>query len=249
MKKIIILSVVSILFSANLWADTLIFKSGKTVDGDIKSITGNTVTMDISGVTEMTYDLSEIESINGKPIMAEDVESAPAQLKEPQSKIAIDHEQKFSQESQTVTAADTAAFLAIFLGIILAILLFFHVFFALCLQLIAIKTCTQPSWLAWIPVANLFLMCKIGGLSYFWLLALFVPFLNLVVTIYMWCRISEARGKPGILSLLLLVPIANLIFVVYLAFSGSKKGTVPSPVKGEEPASPYQNRPYNPPLE
>ncbi len=252
MKKILLLSFVSILFSLNLWADTVVFKSGKSVDGNIKSVAGNTLTMEIYGVTEMTYDLSDIESINGESVKtgpAPVPETAAAQAEETDTETVTSPGYQFSGEPQIMTDGNAAVFLAVVIGIILAVLLFFYIFSVLCLQLIAIKTCTQPSWLAWIPIANLFLMCKIGGLSYWWLVALFIPLLNLIVTIYMWYRISEARGKPGILSLLLLVPVVNLIFVGYLAFSGSGKGTVPSPVKGEEPASPYQNRPYNPPLE
>lgn len=250
MKKIVILSVVSILFSTNLWADTVIFKSGKTVDGNIKSIAGDTVTMEIYGVTEMIYDLSEIESINGEPVKVEPKTLQPAEITAPEVKAApAQTEELRSEDTRTITTKESAVFLVVLLGIILAIFLFYYIFSALCLQLIAIKTGTQPAWLAWIPIANLFLMCKIGGLNYLWLLVLLVPLLDVAIIIYMWYRISEARGKPGILALLMLVPVVNLVFLGYLAFSGSGSGTVPPPVKGEEPASPYQNRPYNPPLE
>jgi hypothetical protein len=145
--------------------------------------------------------------------------------------------------------AGVMAMIMAFLGIIILASLAIYVFCSLCLQLIAKKTGAEPAWLAWIPVANMFLACKIGGLSYLWLLAFLVPGINLLVSIYIWYRISEARGKPGLLSLLLLVPVANLVFMGYLAFSSSEAGTVPPPVKGEEPASPFQDRPYRPPLE
>ena len=35
----------------------------------------------------------------------------------------------------------------------------------------------------------------------------------------MWVKICQARGKSGWLVLLLFIPIANLIFIPYLAFS------------------------------
>ena len=35
----------------------------------------------------------------------------------------------------------------------------------------------------------------------------------------MWVQICQARGKSGWLVILLIIPIANLIFLPYLAFS------------------------------
>ena len=36
---------------------------------------------------------------------------------------------------------------------------------ALCLYMIANKTKTPDTWLAWIPIADIYLMCKIVGRS------------------------------------------------------------------------------------
>jgi len=254
-----------LLLSANLWADTLSFKSGKIVEGTIKSIADGSVTVEIFGVTEMTYDLADIQEINGQPVGPEpaDAEASAAEtpVTEPEPAPEVTEESPIveeetaapeitlSEKEQVMLGAGVLAMVMAFLGIILFAALAFYVFFSLCLQLIAKKTGTEPAWMAWIPVANMFLACKIGGLSYLWLLAFLVPFVNVLVTIYIWYRISEARGKPGILALLLMVPVANLVFMGYLAFSRSEAGTVPPPVKGEEPASPFQDRPYRPPLE
>jgi len=253
-----------LLLSANLWADTLSFKSGKIVEGTIKSIADGSVTVEIFGVTEMTYDLADIQEINGQTVEAKPavetpaaetpaVEPGPVPVATEESPAAEEEtafpETELSKEERVILGAGLMAMAMAFLGIILLAGLAIYIFCSLCLQIIARKTGTEPSWLAWIPVANLFLSCKIGGLSYLWLLAFLVPFVNVLVSIYIWYRISEARGKPGLLSLLLLVPVANLVFMGYLAFSRSEAGTVPPPVKGEEPASPFQDRPYRPPLE
>ncbi|MDD5269815.1 MAG: DUF5684 domain-containing protein [Candidatus Omnitrophica bacterium] len=259
MKKTVLLCAVMLLLSANLRADTLSFKSGKTVEGNIKSIADGSVTVEIFGVTEMTYDLADIQEINGQAVDLKPAVEAPAVTEElpavetseeitlPSSEQEIP-QVKLSNEEK-VLAGGVIAILVLYLGIILAVALGVYVFSCLCLQLIARKTGTEPAWLAWIPVANMFLACKIGGLSYLWLLALLVPFVNMLVSIYIWYRISEARGKPGLLSLLLLVPVANFVFMGYLAFSGDGSGTAAPSVKGGEPASPVQDRPYRPPLE
>jgi len=260
-RKTVLLCAIVLLVSANLWADTLSFKSGKIVEGNIKSVTDGSVTVEIFGVTEMTYDLADIQEINGQAVATETPTIEPEPVPEVTEELtvaeedpAVDEEPAapetgLSREEQAMLGAGLMTMAMAFLGIILLAGLAIYVFCSLCLQLIAKKTGTEPAWLAWIPVANLFLSCKIGGLSYLWLLAFLVPFVNVFVSIYMWYRISEARGKSGWLALLMLVPVANFVFMGYLAFSGSGSGTVPPPVKGEEPASPFQDRPYRPPLE
>ena len=43
-----------------------------------------------------------------------------------------------------------------------------YVWFALCLYFIAKKTGTPNPWLAWIPIANIYLMCKVAGKPGWW---------------------------------------------------------------------------------
>ncbi|MCK9614827.1 MAG: hypothetical protein M0R48_04895 [Candidatus Omnitrophica bacterium] len=107
--------------------------------------------------------------------------------------------------------------------------LIFYVYSALCLYLIAKKTAVEPAWLAWIPIANLFLMCNIAKISYLWLLGilgLFIPFVSILANIYLiglfvyvWYKIAIARNKPGWVGILTILPIANLVIMGYLAFS------------------------------
>ena len=94
-----------------------------------------------------------------------------------------------------------------------------YVYMGITLSTIAKKTKTEPTWLAWIPIANLYLLIKVGGLSPWWMLGFIVPLLNTVVMIMVWWKVCEARGKPGALALLFLVPVANIILPGYLAWS------------------------------
>ena len=101
-----------------------------------------------------------------------------------------------------------------------------YVFSSLCLMFIAQKTNTTPAWLAWIPIGNLFLMCKIAGLSYWWLLILLTavipvvgPLVNLAFAAYLWYNIALARNKPGWIGILTCLPLAGLVVMGYLAFS------------------------------
>lgn len=130
-----------------------------------------------------------------------------------------------------------------------------YVWFALCLYIIAKKTGTPNPWLAWIPIADIYLMCKVAGKPGWWtvffcllfilavilLLAFmtmgekspiwFLPLfaftiiISIVLFIIVWMAIAEARHKPSWLGILMIVPIANLIIPGILAFSDKPVAT------------------------
>lgn len=85
------------------------------------------------------------------------------------------------------------------------------------LQVLARRTGAAGAWTAWIPVANLFLMARIGGVSAGWAVTLLVPVLGLVAACVVWAGIARARGKPGWLGLLVVVPLVNLLVPPLLA--------------------------------
>ena len=94
-----------------------------------------------------------------------------------------------------------------------------YIYYAISLQTIARKTNTEGEWLAWIPIANVYLMCKIAARPGWWLLLFFIPLVNIVVAVIIWMNIAEARNKASWLGILIIVPIANIILPGYLAFS------------------------------
>ena len=99
------------------------------------------------------------------------------------------------------------------LGIIL------YAWIAICVQTIARKTSTPNGWLAWIPIANVYLLCKIAGMSGWWTLAIFVPLLNVVMMVIWWWLVAEKRNKPSWLGILIIIPIVNYVILGILAFS------------------------------
>jgi hypothetical protein len=106
-----------------------------------------------------------------------------------------------------------------FWGISWFLWLIFYIYYAICLMVIANKTNTPNSWLAWIPIANIYLMCKIAGKPGWWVILFFIPIVNIVITIIVWMKIAEARKKPSWLGILIIIPFVNLIIPGYLAFS------------------------------
>ncbi len=117
--------------------------------------------------------------------------------------------------------AAISAFLVVFVIIALAL----YIYSALVLMAIAKKTKTPNGWLAFIPIANVYLMVKIAKLSGWFTLIVLVPIIPVVGslaltagTIWFWWRIAENIKKPGWWSLLMLVPVLNLIIMGIMAW-------------------------------
>ncbi len=95
----------------------------------------------------------------------------------------------------------------------------FYIYFAICLMKIAKKTNTENGWFAWIPILNVFLMLMIAKKPLWWFILMFIPIVNIIISIIVWMAVAEARGKPSWIGILMIVPFVNIIIPGYLAFS------------------------------
>ena len=276
-KKIIFLFIGFIFVTVSAFADVIILKSGRQLEGKILERNSESVKVDFYGVG-ITYFLDDIAQINGEKINP--VSAEPAASKEPTvpsvelkapspestvppaesvapptestalpvkvispdsravpEKLAapepISLERKAALgvsavpriDAEKLKKAKTVCALLFTLIIFIFIVLAF-VFSAICLQFIAKKTNKAPVWLAWIPVGNLFLMCKIGAVSYWWLLIIFgafIPFVGIIINLgfsgFLWYKIALARNKPAWLGILCAIPLVGFVIMAYLAFS------------------------------
>ena len=71
-------------------------------------------------------------------------------------------------------------------------------------------------------------MLKAASMSGWWILACFVPGLNLVVQIIWSLKIAQARGKSVWAGVRLLIPPINLFVFLYLAFSSAVEDNTPA---------------------
>ena len=95
----------------------------------------------------------------------------------------------------------------------------FYVFFSLCLFLIAKKLNVPAPWTAWIPIVNIWTLVTCAGKPVWWLILCFIPVVNFFVFIYLYMCITENLGRNKLLGLLMLVPLVNMVFLGWLAFS------------------------------
>jgi hypothetical protein len=111
---------------------------------------------------------------------------------------------------------------AVMAGMLVPLMLFglaFYAYLSLALQTIATKTNTENAWLAWIPIANVFLMLTIAKKPLWWFILFLIPLVSIVIAILVWMGVAEARGKPNWWGILLIVPVVGLIVPGYLAWS------------------------------
>jgi|WetSurMetagenome_2_1015567.scaffolds.fasta_scaffold97589_2 hypothetical protein len=138
--------------------------------------------------------------------------------------------------------AAAAGIMAVFAGmfmVILVVVLVIYVFMAVCLMKIAKKTNNPNGWFAWIPILNIVLMLQIAKKPVWWIVLIFIPFVNfvwIVLQILVWMAISRECGKEEWLGILMLVPVVNLFVPAYLAFSGNGV----APVQPAPPVPPVQ---------
>lgn len=101
-----------------------------------------------------------------------------------------------------------------FIGVIVA-----YVYFALVLSTIARKLKHKDlAWLAWVPIAQFFLLPILNKKEWYWGFIFLVPIVNIVFAIIWTWGIFEKRKYPGWLSLICLagfVPI--LSWLAFLA--------------------------------
>ncbi|MFH0875941.1 MAG: hypothetical protein V1859_08435 [archaeon] len=125
------------------------------------------------------------------------------------------------------------SFLGPILAIIAGLVIFFiilaiimYIYMGLALMKVAQRTKTEPAWLSWIPIGNVYLMSKIAKMPWWPMLLLLgalVPYIGFLfmiafyvfVFIWMW-KICEVRGKPGWWTLITLVPIAGGIWAIIM---------------------------------
>ena len=147
------------------------------------------------------------------------------------------------------------------IGIIIGALVFFliitlgiYIYISLALMKIAKKTNTAPSWLAWIPIGNMYLLSKIAEMH--WWPVLMIPFMFIVAIVQVWTQLGflmipwlisfiistvygfifnwkmfEKVGRPGWWILFILIPFFGiLLFLIFLGIAawGNKENSPPN---------------------
>ena len=112
-----------------------------------------------------------------------------------------------------------AGLIAIGILLLIFISIAVYVYVAFAWMTIAKKLKCKYYWLAWIPVANFFLLPLILKKKWAWGFMIFVPIANIVFFILWTWKIFELRKYPGWLSLSVLFPkVGGILYLVAIGF-------------------------------
>lgn len=126
---------------------------------------------------------------------------------------------------EELLAASGFGFLAGMIAFALIIGLIIYIYVAIALMTIANRKKVPNGWLAFIPIANLYLMTQIGGIQWWWMFIFILPIipaigglLYAVGFVYLWWKIAEAVKRPGWWGILMIIPIVNLVMIGVMAW-------------------------------
>lgn len=100
-----------------------------------------------------------------------------------------------------------------------------YIYMGLTLMTIGKKLNFESPWMAWVPIANIYMMLKIADLPGWTLILLFIPFINFLFTffmIYVWMKIAEKRGFESWVGILMIVPVIGIAVPGYIAWAEPK---------------------------
>lgn len=78
----------------------------------------------------------------------------------------------------------------------------------------------QPGWAAIIPIYNIYILLKIVGRPWWWIILFIIPIVSLIITIIVYIDVAKSFGKSVLfgIGLIFLAPI----FICILGFGDSK---------------------------
>lgn len=95
-----------------------------------------------------------------------------------------------------------------------------YVFSSICLMNIANKLDIPNSWLAWIPIAQIWVMVRAAGKPGWWLILFFIPLVNFVIGLIVLFGIPKSLNKSSLYGLLIFVPLLGVfLYFGLLAFT------------------------------
>ena len=103
-------------------------------------------------------------------------------------------------------------------GLFFLLTVLLYAYPALCIYRIASKVGDDNAWMAWVPIANLWLLCEMTDQSGWLVLACLIPYIGGIVVLYLMLSLPNALGVDTPDKYLIVIPGVNLIYMGYLAF-------------------------------
>jgi len=85
--------------------------------------------------------------------------------------------------------------------------------------MIAQKVGVDLAWLAFVPIANLYILVKCAGKPGWWLILMLIPLVNIVIWLLVSLGVAHQRGKSALWGVLFFIPCTHPIALAYLGLS------------------------------
>ncbi len=108
-----------------------------------------------------------------------------------------------------------------------------YLLFSFCGMLICDKAGHPAGILIWMPLLQLVPLLRAADMSLAWIVAFFIPGLNLIAHIVWSFNIAKARGKTAWTGLFLILPFTSIFAYLYLAFSNGDQKREAKPPRVE----------------
>ena len=94
-----------------------------------------------------------------------------------------------------------------------------YIYIAYTVMILAQRLHLKDTWMAWVPIANLYLWSKMAGREWWWLLGLLIPYVNIFVLGLFWSDIARRLGRNYWIGVAIVLPVIGLFVPGYLVLS------------------------------
>jgi hypothetical protein len=81
----------------------------------------------------------------------------------------------------------------------------------------------KDAWMAWVPLANLYLMTKMGGQPWWWAFGIIITPINLFVVPFLWFTVAGRLGKNPWVGAAIIIPLVGLFIPGYLVITTDQR--------------------------
>jgi len=95
-----------------------------------------------------------------------------------------------------------------------------YIYISFCMMKIADKLGISNSWLAWIPILQVWIIVRSAGKPGWWIILLLIPLVNIVISFIILFATPANLGKSPLLGLLIFIPLLGMyLYYGLLAFT------------------------------
>jgi hypothetical protein len=98
-----------------------------------------------------------------------------------------------------------------------------YAYLAFTTMVLAHRLGLRDGWMAWFPIANLYLLTKMTDREWWWLIGFVVPYVNFFVVALLWYEIAVRFNKNGWIGSAIILPVIGIFVPAYLVIAGARE--------------------------